>query len=121
LQAEGAQIYECKPIKSGVLARQFREPIATLIHGSSTVGHHALGPKWMVEGVTITAKAVESAPGKTAADIPELKLAVTNPESSDAAAVPRVDTKGGQLEGSCDTAGAFGAIPYSALYIVLEK
>jgi len=38
LLAQRAQIHQCEPIKSGALAWQFREPIATLIDGATSVG-----------------------------------------------------------------------------------
>jgi hypothetical protein len=46
LHAEGVQTYDCKAGASGQLAWQFREPIATLIEGGKTVGHHYAGPQW---------------------------------------------------------------------------
>ena len=33
----------------------------------------------------------------------------------------RVNTRGGKLEGSCDSAGSFKAVPYSAEYLFLKK
>jgi Protein of unknown function (DUF3455) len=121
LHAVGAQIYECKAVKPGELAWQFREPIATLLNETVTVGHHNVGPEWVVDGVAyVKGKVVESMPGETADDIPQLRLAVTS-TLNDVTAVLRVDTRGGKLEGACNTAGALRAVPYSADYIFLEK
>ena len=46
VHAEGAQVYDCKAGEGGKLAWQFREPIATLIQDSKTVGRHYVGPTW---------------------------------------------------------------------------
>jgi hypothetical protein len=40
VQAEGAQVYECKANPDAKLGWQFREPIATLIVDGNTVGRH---------------------------------------------------------------------------------
>ena len=111
LQAQRAQIYECKPIKSGALASQFREPIATLIDGATSVGQHSAGPKWLVDGVTIAVKIVDSESEQTPADISQLKPVVTNPESSGVLAVLRLETKGGQLEGAASRPARFEPSP----------
>jgi len=121
LHAEGAQLYECKVAQSGGLAWQFREPVATLIEGGTTVGTHSAGPQWQVRGTIVTAKVAEQQPGPTPADIAELKLAVTNSSTSGLATVLRVNTKGGQLQGACETAGGLRAIPYSAEYLFLDN
>src|SRR5437667_7455713 len=73
--AEGAQVYECKAGADGKLAWSFREPIATLLLDGKTVGRHYAGPNWEhVDGSAVVARAVGNAPGKTASDIPWLKL-----------------------------------------------
>src|ERR1700745_4202413 len=78
LHAEGAQVYECKPGNDGKLAWAFREPIATLLLDGKTVGRHYAGPNWdHVDGSGVTGKVLANAPGKTANDIPWLKLEVT--------------------------------------------
>jgi Protein of unknown function (DUF3455) len=75
LHAEGAQVYECKADASGKLAWQFREPIATLIGGSRTVGRHYAGPTWeLVDGSAVVGKVAGRAPGATPNDIPLLRL-----------------------------------------------
>src|SRR5438128_5233305 len=78
LHAQGAQIYECRAGADGKLAWAFREPVATLLLDGKTVGRHYAGPNWEhVDGSAVVGKAAANAPGKTATDIPWLKLEVT--------------------------------------------
>src|SRR5215467_14353292 len=110
LHAEGAQVYECKAGSDGKLAWAFREPIATLLLDGKTVGRHYAGPNWEhTDGSAVTAKAAGNAPGKTAGDIPWLKLEVTAHRGSGALAgvttVQRINTQGGVHAGACDKAG----------------
>ena len=46
LHAEGAKVYDCKTGAGGKLARQFREPVTTLIKDGKTVGPPIRGPDW---------------------------------------------------------------------------
>jgi hypothetical protein len=124
--AEGAQVYECKPGADGNLAWVFREPIATLLVDGKTVGRHYAGPNWEhSDGSAVVGKAVGSAPGATQNDIPWLKLEVISRRGSgilgSVTTVQRINTRGGKLDGACDTAGAFRSVPYSADYIFLRK
>ena len=126
LHAEGAQIYECKAGADGKLAWAFREPIATLLLEGKTVGRHYAGPNWEhTDGSAVTAKAAGNAPGKTASDIPWLKLEVTGHRGSGTLSgvttVQRTNTQGGVLAGACDKAGTFHSAPYSAEYVFLRK
>ncbi len=121
LHAEGAQIYECVPGKYGELVWQLREPVATLVDGTITVGHHTAGPVWVVNGTTVTAKVTDTMAGPTTEDIPQLRLAVTNTDVSGVATVLRVNTKGGLMEGNCETVGTLRSVPYSAQYVFLAK
>jgi Protein of unknown function (DUF3455) len=126
LHAEGAQVYDCKAGADGKLAWAFREPIATLLLDGKTVGRHYAGPNWdHVDGSGVTAKAVGNAPGKTAHDIPWLKLEVTarrgNGVLAGATTVQRINTVGGVMSGACDKAGAFHSAPYSTDYVFLRK
>ena len=126
LHAEGAQIYECKAGGDGKLAWTFREPIATLLLDGKTVGRHYAGPNWdHVDGSGVTGKAVANAPGKTANDIPWLKLEVTARRGSgvlsNATTVQRINTVGGVMSGACDKAGAFHSAPYATEYVFLRK
>ena len=126
LHAEGAQVYECKAGNDGKLAWAFREPIATLVLDGKTVGRHYAGPSWeYIDGSAVVGKAVGNAPGKSASDIPWLKLEVTAHRGSGALAgvttVQRINTAGGVHAGACDKAGALHSAPYAADYVFLRK
>ena len=126
LHAEGAQVYECKAGSDGKLAWAFREPIATLVLDGKTVGRHYAGPNWEhMDGSAVVGKAVGNAPGKSASDIPWLKLEVTANRGSGAfsgiSTVQRINTAGGVFTGACDKAGAFHSAPYAADYVFLRK
>jgi len=126
LHAEGAQIYDCKASADGKLAWAFREPIATLLLDGKTVGRHYAGPNWdHVDGSGVTGKVLANAPGKTANDIPWLKLEVTTRRGSGvlsgATTIQRVNTAGGVMSGACDKAGAFHSAPYATDYVFLRK
>lgn len=126
IHAQGAQVYECKADASGALAWQFREPVATLLSNSKTLGRHYAGPTWeLADGSAIVAKVAASAPGAGPTDIPLLKLAVVSHKGSGLLAgvdtIQRLNTKGGVAKGPCDTAGAFLSVPYSADYAFYKK
>jgi hypothetical protein len=126
LQAVGAQVYECKTAADGGLAWQFREPIATLLLAGNTVGRHYAGPNWeMADGSAIVAKVVGRAAADSANDIPLLKLEVTarrgTGQLTSVTTIQRINTKGGVAGGTCDSAGAFLAAPYTADYALLRK
>jgi hypothetical protein len=126
VHAEGAQVYECKADQNGKLGWQFREPIATLMADGKTVGRHYAGPTWEhVDGSRVQGKPAGRAPGATAADIPWLKLEAVEPRGpgvlAGIATIQRINTKGGQLEGPCDSAGSTRAAPYAADYVFLRK
>jgi len=126
VHAEGAQVYECKVGADGKPAWAFREPIATLFADGKTVGRHYAGPNWEAsDGSAVVGKAVGSAPGATANDIPWLRLEVASSRGngvlSGVTTVQRINTSGGKLEGACDKAGTFKSAPYSADYMFLKK
>jgi len=126
MHAEGAQVYECKAGANSKLAWAFREPIATLLLDGKTVGRHYAGPNWEhSDGSAVVGKAAGSAPGATQDDIPWLKLEVISRRGSGIlggiATVQRINTRGGKLDGACNTAGAFRSVPYSADYVFLRK
>jgi hypothetical protein len=126
LHAEGAQVYECKPGADGKLAWAFREPIATLVLDGKTVGRHYAGPNWEhADGSAVAGKVAGNAPGKSASDIPWLKLEVTAQRGSGTfsgvTTVQRINTAGGVHSGACDRAGAFHSVPYAADYVFLRK
>jgi hypothetical protein len=88
-------------------------------------GHYA-GPTWEdVDGSVVTGKAIGNVPGATANDILWLRLNVVNHRGSgilaDVSTVQRLDTHGGVLQGTCDRAGDFASVPYSATYVFLRK
>jgi uncharacterized protein DUF3455 len=123
--AEGAQVYECKAGTDGKLAWAFREPVATLLSEGKTVGRHYAGPNWEnADGSAVVGKAAGNAPGKTANDIPWLKLEVTahrgNGTLSKVTMVQRTNTQGGVQTGACDKAGTLMSAPYSADYVFLR-
>ena len=124
--AEGAQVYECKAGNDGKLAWALREPIATLVFDGKTIGRHYAGPSWEhADGSAVVGKVAGNAPGKTAGDIPWLKLDVVSRRGSGALSgvttVQRINTQGGVFAGVCETAGQFHSAPYSADYVFLRK
>jgi Protein of unknown function (DUF3455) len=130
LHAEGAQLYECKPDpgdkpEAGALTWQFREPIATLIRDGKSVGRHYAGPNWdYFDGSAVKGKVAASAPGATSNDIPWLKIEIVDHRNggilSNVTAIRRINTRGGLAQGSCERAGDFLSIPYSADYVFLR-
>jgi hypothetical protein len=126
IHAEGAQIYECKADTAGKLVWQFREPIATLLVDGKTVGRHYAGPNWeLADGSAVVGKVFGRAPGATPKDIPLLKLEAISHRGtgqlSGVTTIQRLNTKGGVADGSCESAGAFLSVPYSADYAFLKK
>jgi hypothetical protein len=126
VHAEGAQIYDCKADATGKLAWAFREPIASLIRDGKTVGRHYAGPRWeLSDGSSVSGKVEAKSPGDDPTDIPWLKLAASSQGGQGALAgvttVQRIHTHGGGLDGSCETAGAFRSVPYSADYVFSKK
>ena len=126
VQAEGAQVYECKAGADGKAMWSFREPIATLLVDGKTIGRHYAGPNWEhSDGSAVVGKVSASAPGATPSDIPWLKLDVTSRRGSgilaDVTTVQRINTHGGKRDGACDAVGSFVSVPYSADYVFLRK
>lgn len=125
--AEGIQLYECIAGHDGKLTWTLREPVATLLsHQNLTVGRHYAGPRWELgDGSTIGGRPLARAPGKTSDDIPWLKLAAIDHHGDGKLehvdVIQRINTKGGVAVGSCDDAGQFRAVPYSADYAFLRK
>src|SRR4051794_20637305 len=124
--AEGAQIYECKAGQSAEqLGWQFREPVAALFQGGNTVGVHYAGPKWQIGNDVVAAKVTARAPSPSGKNIPWLKLQVTAEANTGllrgVTAIQRLNTVGGVLEGTCETAGELRPVPYTADYVFLKK
>jgi Protein of unknown function (DUF3455) len=125
LQAAGAQIYVCAKNAAGGLNWTFREPIAALLEQGKTVGRHFVGPTWeFVDGSRVVGEMVSKAPGKTAKDIPWLKLLAKEPAKTGpvagATTILRIDTKGGVFEGACDNEGELHSEPYAATYVFVK-
>jgi len=99
---------------------------ATLIVDGKSIGRHYAGPNWdHIDGSGVTGKAAASVPGATPDDIPWLKLDVVDHRGdgflSSATTVQRINTRGGVLQGQCDSAGVYRSVPYSADYVFLRK
>ena len=125
VQATDAQIYACSKNAKGALEWTFREPIAALFQDNKSVGHHFVGPTWEFSDSTrVVGKAAGKTPGKTAKDVPWLKVAITEPAKSGPAAgattILRIETKGGAFEGACAQEGELHAEPYAATYVFVK-
>jgi len=126
LQAQGAQIYECRAGADGKLQWAGREPAAALLLDGKTVGRHYAGPTWEhVDGSAVVAKASGNAPGATPKDAAWLKLTATSHRGkgvlSDVTTIQRINTSGGALSGSCDNKGSLQSVAYSTDYVFLRK
>lgn len=126
VHAIGMQHYDCKPGPDGKLVWTFNSPQATLTVADKVTGYHSAGPTWeLMDGSSITAKAVGNAPGTNAGDIPWLKLEVDSHKGtgqlSDVTTVQRINTVGGVLKGACDREKAGRGMPYAADYVFLKK
>jgi hypothetical protein len=124
--AQGLQIYECKAGSDGKLVWTFSQPQATLTADDKVIGRHSAGPTWELEdGSAVVGKAVGNAPGKTANDIPWLKLEAASHRGSgtlsEVTAVQRINTVGGKLDDTCDRPGTTRGMPYAADYVFLRK
>jgi hypothetical protein len=130
--AEGAQIYRCESVSRSKLEWQPREPIATLILDGNTVGRHYAGLHWdhvdgsifrweHNDGSAVQAKVAASVSGATPDDMPWLRLDVTSQNHNGTlygvTTVQRINTRGGMIRGSCDRAGEYLSVPYSADYV----
>ena len=125
VQAEGAQIYECRPGSDGALGWQFQEPVARLIENGREIGRHFAGPTWMLEdGSTVVGKVTARAPARTANDIPLLRLEVVSHTGGGrlgaVTTIQRLNTKGGTMSGPCLLAGVRVSVPYTADYAFLK-
>jgi Protein of unknown function (DUF3455) len=121
----GAQLYECKVGDTAATNWVFREPVATLVLGGGTIGHHYVGPtRELTYGEVVKGKQSGAAPGATAG--PWRCLSWTSSSIAEAASfedanlVLRLTTRGGVLKGACPTVGEHRAEPYSADYVCLR-
>src|SRR5258705_8413535 len=127
LHAEGAQIYRCESVSQSKLEWQPREPIATLILDSNSVGRHFAGLHWdhvdgsvfrweHIDGSAVQAKVAASAPGATLDDMPWLRLEVASQNHNGVlygvTAVQRINTRGVMARGLCEMEVAEHSVPY---------
>jgi hypothetical protein len=132
LHAEGAQIYECQLDAANRLVWQAREPTATLMDGGNSVGRHYAALHWETvdastltwehkDGSSVKAKIVAGVAGRRAEDLPWLKFGVITQTGNGlfygVTHVRRINTQGGMAAGSCEQAGAYRSVPYSADYV----
>jgi Protein of unknown function (DUF3455) len=131
LNAQGVQIYVCKPRPNDAYAYQwtFVAPEATLIDNGTAVGHHGAGPIWesKLDRSSVKGAVLQRQDGG-AGNIPWLLLAATPAEGSGKFAgvtsVQRVATQGGvEPAGGCDAsnAGKEVRVPYSADYYFYKR
>jgi hypothetical protein len=131
LQAQGVQIYACKPKTGDPYAYQwaFVAPEATLVEGGATIGRHGAGPTWESTSDRSSVKgAVRQRQDGGAGNIPWLLLAATSSEGTGKFAgvtsVQRVATKGGvEPVGGCDASKAEQEVrvPYTADYYFYKR
>jgi len=131
LNAQGVQIYACKPSPKdpNAYAWSFVAPEATLLEGGATVGRHYAGPTWESSSDRSSVKAaVRERQDGGAGNIPWLLLGAT-PADADGrfagvTSVQRIATRGGvePAEG-CDAsnAGKEARVPYTADYYFYKK
>ncbi|MGZ5617826.1 MAG: DUF3455 domain-containing protein [Usitatibacter sp.] len=131
LNADGVQIYACKPRAGDPYAYQwaFVAPEATLIENGETVGHHGAGPTWesTIDHSSVKGAAVQRQDGG-AGNIPWLLLAGTPAQVpgkfAGVTSVQRVATEGGvEPAGGCDAsnAGKEVRVPYKAQYYFYKR
>ena len=131
LQAQGVQIYACKPRANDPYAYQwtFVAPEATLTEGGATVGRHGAGPFWESTSDRSSVRgAVKQRQDGGAGNIPWLLLAATSAEGAGKFAgvtsIQRVATKGGVEPASgCDASKANQEVrvPYTADYYFYKR
>ena len=73
----------------------------------------------------MSGKVASRASGATPNDIPLLKLDVTSRrgqgELANVTTIQRINTRGGVVEGMCESRGAFLSVPYTADYAFYRK
>ena len=131
LNAQGAQIYVCKPRTGDPYAYQwaFVAPEATLLEGDKVVGHHGAGPVWESISDYSSVKGVfrERQDGG-AGNIPWLLLEGTHAEGSGRFAgvtsIQRVATRGGaEPDIACDASRSDqeARVKYTARYYFYKR
>jgi hypothetical protein len=91
-----------------------------------SIGRHYAGPSWdHADGSGVKGRVVGSAPGATSNDIPWLKIEAVEHRGSgilsDVTTVRRINTKGGVVQGPCESVGNYRSVPYSADYVFLRR
>jgi len=131
LNAQGVQIYGCKPSPKDAYAYAwaFVAPEATLLEGGAVVGRHYAGPtwEWSSDQSSVKAAARERQDGGSG-NIPWLLLGAT-PAPSDGkfanvTSVQRVATRGGvEPSAACDafSVGKEQRVPYTADYYFYKR
>ena len=131
LNAQGVQIYACKPSAkdANAYAWTFVAPEATLAEAGATVGRHFAGPTWESSSDRSSVKgAVRERQDGGAGNIPWLLLGAT-PTGSDGkfanvTSIQRVGTRGGvEPTEQCDAAkvGQEVRVPYAADYYFYKR
>lgn len=131
LNAEGVQIYACKPRAGEPKAYEwsFVAPEATLRENGAAVGRHRAGPTWESTGDKSSVKgAARAGQDGGAGNLPWLLLAATPSQGAGKFAgvtsILRVATKGGvEPAGGCDAskAGREARVPYTAEYYFYKR
>ena len=131
LQAQGVQIYACRPRANDPNAYQwtFVAPEATLTESGGSVGTHGAGPIWESTSDRSSVRgAVKQRQDGGAGSIPWLLLSGSPTEGAGKFAgvtsIQRVATKGGvEPAGGCDAskAGQEVRVPYTADYYFYKR
>jgi Protein of unknown function (DUF3455) len=78
-----------------------------------------------IDGSGVKGKVTASTQGATLSEISWLKLDVIDHRGdgilSDVTTVQRINTKGGVVQGPCESAGNYRSVPYSADYVFLRR
>ena len=131
LNAQGVQIYACKPSASDpyAFAWSFVAPEASLLEGGATVGRHYAGPTWESSSDRSSVKAApRERQDAGAGNIPWLLLAAT-PAATEGrfarvTSIHRIATRGGVAPtDGCDASkvGQEARVPYTADYYFYKR
>ena len=129
LQAQGVQIYVCKPHPKDAYAYQwaFAAPEAQLLEDGKVVGQHGAGPTWEAPDGSKVKGAVRQRQDGGSGNIPWLLLGGTAEGTGRFAgvtSVQRVATKGGvEPKDGCDqfSTGREVRVPYTADYYFYKR
>jgi hypothetical protein len=131
LQAQGVQVYACKPRagETQAFAWSFVAPEATLLEGGTVVGRHFAGPTWESSSDRSSVKgAVRERQDGGTGNIPWLLLAATSNGADGklggVTSIQRVATKGGvEPTSPCTASNAAQEVrvPYTADYYFYKR